>query len=195
MFFIACRPFRADQRGEDWAVPRGLPSGVRALYKLPQAQHSPLLAQAADEGDRPAHDRGLPRQPFPSHEGRVSQWTVSPALPGGVRGPGSVTVHHPQKEHFCGGFERKFGWRTSEDEKLDFFFLFMENTLCKFLLLPLCVCFFVLFCFFDLSSNYNIHHQQAHINIIRGMQSVSLGTHTKYKQCKYLHSYSHIHTP
>lgn len=29
------RPFRADQCGEDRAVPRGLPAGVRALHQLP----------------------------------------------------------------------------------------------------------------------------------------------------------------
>lgn len=78
------RPFRADKCGEDRAMPRGLPACIRALHQLPQAQHSPLLAQAADEGDGSAHDRSLPRQPLPAYEGGVSQRTLSPALPGSL---------------------------------------------------------------------------------------------------------------
>ncbi len=55
--------------GEDREVPGDVPSSVRTLHQLSQAQHSSFLAQAADEGDGPAHDRSLPRQSLPAHEG------------------------------------------------------------------------------------------------------------------------------
>lgn len=86
------RPFWTNLHGQNREVPGDLLAGVWALHQLPQAQHSPLLAEAPDESDRPADDRGVPRQPLPSHEGGVSQRTLPSALPGGLRGSGSVKL-------------------------------------------------------------------------------------------------------
>lgn len=98
------RSLRIDLCGEDREVSGDVPVSIRALHQPPQAQHLPLLAQAADEGDEPAHDRRLPRQPLPAHEGGVSHRTVPAALPGGLRGSGGVTQRHSGKTNstsFC----------------------------------------------------------------------------------------------
>lgn len=63
------RSNRLDMCGEDREVPGDVPPSIRTLHQLSQAQHSSFLAQAADEGDGPAHDRSLPRQSLPAHEG------------------------------------------------------------------------------------------------------------------------------
>lgn len=80
--------------GKDREVSGDVPVSIRALHQPSQAQHLSLLAQAADEGDEPAHDRRLSRQPLPAHESGVSHRTLPPALPGGLRGSGGVTESH-----------------------------------------------------------------------------------------------------
>ncbi|CAG00249.1 unnamed protein product, partial [Tetraodon nigroviridis] len=75
-----------EQRGADRALPGGVPAGLRTLHQPPQTQSAAFLGQAADEGDGPAHDRRLPRQPLPPHEGGVSHRALPAPLPGGLRG-------------------------------------------------------------------------------------------------------------
>lgn len=107
-FFALCRSLRPDLYGKDREVPGDVPAGVRALHQLPQAQHSPLLAEASDEGDGPADDRGVPRQSLPSHEGGMSQRTLPPALLRGLRGPGGV-------RHTCRHAKGRESWSETED--------------------------------------------------------------------------------
>lgn len=82
----AARPLGPEQRGADRALPGGVPAGLRTLHQLPQTQSAAFLGQAANEGDRPADDRRLPRQPLPAHESGVSHRVVPASLPGGLRG-------------------------------------------------------------------------------------------------------------
>lgn len=93
--------------GKDREVSGDVPVSIRALHQPSQAQHLSLLAQAADEGDEPAHDRRLSRQPLPAHESGVSHRTLPPALPGGLRGSGGVTESH---RGAWGGEKRGQNW-------------------------------------------------------------------------------------
>lgn len=68
----ATRSVGPEQRRADRALPGGVPAGLRTLHQLPQTQSAAFLGQAADEGDGPADDRSLPRQPLPPHESGVS---------------------------------------------------------------------------------------------------------------------------
>ncbi len=80
--------------GKDREVSGDVLVSIRALHQPSQAQHLTLLAQAADEGDEPAHDRRLSCQPLPAHESGVSHRTLPSALPRGLRGSGGVIESH-----------------------------------------------------------------------------------------------------
>lgn len=80
--------------GKDREVSGDVLVSIRALHQPSQAQHLTLLAQVADEGDEPAHDRRLSCQPLPAHESGVSHRTLPPALPRGLRGSGGVIESH-----------------------------------------------------------------------------------------------------
>ncbi len=88
------RSFRSHMCGKDREVSGDVLVSIRALHQPSQAQHLTLLAQAADEGDEPAHDRRLSCQPLPAHESGVSHRTLPPALPRGLRGSGGVIESH-----------------------------------------------------------------------------------------------------
>lgn len=80
----AIRSVGPEQRGANRALPRGVPAGLRTLRQLPQTQSAAFLGQAANEGDGPADDRRLPRQPLPPHESGVPHRAIPTSVPGGV---------------------------------------------------------------------------------------------------------------
>lgn len=92
--------------GKDREVSGDVLVSIRALHQPSQAQHLTLLAQAADEGDEPAHDRRLSCQPLPAHESGVSHRTLPSALPRGLRGSGGVIESH--RGTWGGKTEREF---------------------------------------------------------------------------------------